>query len=188
MSFNKNELFFNFDWNFIEICYNTCNWRRWWVNISLASHGLVPTGIQSLPKPTLTKTDDAVNSHYVFHDDVIKWKHFSRCKRAFCEGTGVYQGQWQRSFDVFFDLRLNKRLSKQSIRRWFERPSRSLWRHRNSCNVPNCMVQAMSRGRSLQTTNHYQHQWRTKSMTSQGVIRPHTLKNNDFYQHFSKTV
>ena len=28
--------------------------------------------------------------------------------------------------DVFFDLRLNKRLSKQSIRWWFETPSRSL--------------------------------------------------------------
>ena len=34
-----------------------------------------------------------------------------------------------RSFDVFFDLRLNKRLSKPSRRRWFEMPSRSLWRH-----------------------------------------------------------
>ena len=33
-----------------------------------------------------------------------------------------------RSFDVFFDLRLNKRLSKQSRRRWFETPSHSLWR------------------------------------------------------------
>ena len=35
-----------------------------------------------------------------------------------------------RSFDVFFDLRLNKRLSKQSRRRWFETPSLCpLWRH-----------------------------------------------------------
>ena len=34
-----------------------------------------------------------------------------------------------RSFDVYFDLRLNKRLSKQSRRRWFETPSCSLWRH-----------------------------------------------------------
>ena len=31
-----------------------------------------------------------------------------------------------RSFDVFFDLRQNKQLSKQSRRRWFETPSRSL--------------------------------------------------------------
>ena len=36
-----------------------------------------------------------------------------------------------RSFDVFFDVRLNKRLSKQSGRRWFETPSPSLWRHFN---------------------------------------------------------
>ena len=33
-----------------------------------------------------------------------------------------------RSFDVFFDLRLNKRLSKQPWGWWFEVPSWSLWR------------------------------------------------------------
>ena len=37
-----------------------------------------------------------------------------------------------RSFDVFFDLRLNKRLSKQSWGWWFETLSSPLWRH---CNV-----------------------------------------------------
>ena len=37
-----------------------------------------------------------------------------------------------RSFDNFFDLRLNKRLSKQSWSWWFETPSCPLWRH---CNV-----------------------------------------------------
>ena len=36
-----------------------------------------------------------------------------------------------RSFDVFFDLCLNKRLSKQSWGWWFETLSRRLWRHRN---------------------------------------------------------
>ena len=36
-----------------------------------------------------------------------------------------------RSFDVFFDLRVNKRISKQSWGWWFETLSRSLWRHRN---------------------------------------------------------
>ena len=36
-----------------------------------------------------------------------------------------------RSFDVFFDLRLNKRLTKQSWGWWFETLSRPLWRHRN---------------------------------------------------------
>ena len=37
-----------------------------------------------------------------------------------------------RSFDVFFDMRMNKRLSKHWWGRWFETPSRPLWRH---CNV-----------------------------------------------------
>ena len=36
-----------------------------------------------------------------------------------------------RGFDVFFDLRLNKRLSKQSWGWWFETPSRPLKRHSN---------------------------------------------------------
>ena len=36
-----------------------------------------------------------------------------------------------RSFEVFFDLHLNKRLSKQSRCQWFETPSHSLWRHWN---------------------------------------------------------
>ena len=45
--------------------------------------------------------------------------------------TGEFPAQRPvtRSFDVFFDLRLNKRLSKQSWGWWFETPSRSLWRH-----------------------------------------------------------
>ena len=49
--------------------------------------------------------------------------------------TGPLCGELQRpvtqSFDVFFDLRLHKRLSKQSWGWWFETPSCSLWRHRN---------------------------------------------------------
>ena len=38
-----------------------------------------------------------------------------------------------RNFDVFFDLRLNKRLSKQPRGWWFETPSWSFWRQ---CHVP----------------------------------------------------
>ena len=49
--------------------------------------------------------------------------------------TGEFHAQKPvtRSFDVSFDLRLNKRLSKQSWGWWFETPSRSLWRYRNVC-------------------------------------------------------
>ena len=64
---------------------------------------------------------------------------------ALCVGnplvTGGFPPQWpmMRCLDVFFDLRMNKRLSKQSKRRWFETPSFSLWRACNaslSCRLP----------------------------------------------------
>ena len=47
--------------------------------------------------------------------------------------TGEFPTQrpMTRSFDVFFDLCLIKRLSKQSWGWWFETPSGSLWRHCN---------------------------------------------------------
>ena len=52
---------------------------------------------------------------------------------SLCEGnppaTGLFPSQWPvtRSPDVFFDARLNKRLSKQSRCRWFKTPWCSLW-------------------------------------------------------------
>ena len=39
------------------------------------------------------------------------------------------------SFDDFFDLGLNKSLSKQSWSWWFETPSRLLWRHCNDMRI-----------------------------------------------------
>ena len=53
------------------------------------------------------------------------------CVKFTSHGEFPSQRPVTRSFDVFFDLRLNKRLSKQSRRRWFEIPSRSLWHHCN---------------------------------------------------------
>ena len=42
-----------------------------------------------------------------------------------------------RSFDIFFDLGLNNRLSKQWWGWWFETPSCSLWCHCNDSRQPN---------------------------------------------------
>ena len=56
---------------------------------------------------------------------------------AICAGNSPVPGEFPtqrpvtRSFDVFFDLRLNKRLSKQWWGWWFETLSSPLWRHRN---------------------------------------------------------
>ena len=57
---------------------------------------------------------------------------------ALCAGNSPVTAEFPsqrpvtRSFDVFFDLRLNKRLSKQSWCWWFETPSGPLWRHCNA--------------------------------------------------------
>ena len=49
--------------------------------------------------------------------------------------TGHLCGEFTGPFDVFFDLRLNKRLSKHSWGWWFETLSRPLWRHCNGLEV-----------------------------------------------------
>ena len=81
-------------------------------------------------------------AHSWTHGALISWWHHQMetfsALLALCEGnlpvTGGFPSQRPvtQSFDIFFDLRQNKRLSKQSRLRWFETPSRSLWRH---CNV-----------------------------------------------------
>ena len=68
------------------------------------------------------------------------WRHQMEIFSALlvlCEGNSPVTGEFPsqrpvtRSFDAFFDLLLNKQLSKQSRCRWFETPSRSLWHHCN---------------------------------------------------------
>ena len=76
------------------------------------------------------------------HGSTARWRHqmetFS-VPLALCAGNSPVTGEFPsqrpvtRSFDVFLDLRLNKRLSKETRRRWFETPSESLWRHCNGC-------------------------------------------------------
>ena len=57
---------------------------------------------------------------------------------ALCAGNSPVTGEFPaqrpvtQSFDVFFDMCLNKRLSKQSWGWWFETPSGSFWRHCNA--------------------------------------------------------
>ena len=75
---------------------------------------------------------------------VTWWRHRTETFSvllAICAGNSPVTGEFPtqrpvtRSFDIFFDLCLNKPLSKQSWGWWFETPSRSLWRH---CNDSRC--------------------------------------------------
>ena len=82
-------------------------------------------------------------------------------------GPGDFTAQRRvtRSFDVSFDLRLNKRLSKQPWGWWFETPAWSLWRHRNDGQLPKYYLHMI-------TT---QRQWRvflTPTLSSLAVYQP----------------
>ena len=75
-----------------------------------------------------------------FNKDISWWRHqmetFSALL-AICTGNSPVPGEFPaqrpvtRSLHVFFDLHLNKPLSKQSWDWWFETLSRPLWRHCN---------------------------------------------------------
>ena len=71
---------------------------------------------------------------------ILAWRHQMEtisALLALCAGNSPVTGElpsqkpvsW--SFDIFFDLLLDKRLSQHSRHRWFETPSCSLWRHCN---------------------------------------------------------
>ena len=69
---------------------------------------------------------------------MTRWRHQMEAISALlalCAENSAVPGEFPaqrpvaRNFDVFFDLRLNKRSSKQSRDWWFETPSFSLWRH-----------------------------------------------------------
>ena len=74
------------------------------------------------------------------------WRHQMETFSALltlCEGNSPVIGEFPsrrpvtRTFDVFFDLRLNNWLRKPPRRRWFETPPCLLWRH--------CNMQLMNR-------------------------------------------
>ena len=75
------------------------------------------------------------------HENSAWWRHQMEtfcAVLAICAGNSPVPCEFPtqrpvtQSCDVFFDLRLNTRLSKQSWGWWFETPSRPLWRQ---CNV-----------------------------------------------------
>ena len=122
-------------------------WRRVCPSWRRACGSWTPLNVGALcPRPGDVTTADDFRSRAsstgpppTENGGIISWwrhqmKAFSALQ-ALCEGNSLVTGEFpsQRpvtwSFDIFFDLRLNNRLSKPSRRRWFEAPSRSLWSH-----------------------------------------------------------
>ena len=101
------------------------------------------------------------------HDDVIKWKHFPRYWPFV---RGIHRSPVTRSFDIFFDLRLNKRLSKQSWCWWYETLSCPLWHHCNALgqNVKWCV-------------NKHSSWWTSKEKQIQCLMPVSMVRGSDKY-------
>ena len=95
------------------------------------------TGVKNMELPCLNN----LWNNQIAHQSIPWWRHqmetFSALL-ALCAGNSPVPGEFRaqrpvtRRFDVSFDLRLNKRLSKQSWGWWFETHTGSLWRHCNA--------------------------------------------------------
>ena len=98
-----------------------------------------------LPQKTIRNSKDAV--HFLSDAWCRHQMETYSALLALCAGNSPVTGKFPsqrpvtQSLDVFFDLRLNKRLGKQSRGWWLVTPSRSLWRHCNGItyNPPRCL-------------------------------------------------
>ena len=107
-------------------------WPSKWTYFILAWHGKCDT---------MLYISDRLDSNSSYHNQAKDMMTSSngtvfRVTGPLCgefTGPGEFptQSPVTRSFDVYFDLRLNKRLNKQSRGWWFETLSRPFWRHRN---------------------------------------------------------
>ena len=106
---------------------------------------------------------------------------------AICAGYSPVPGKFPtqrpvtRSFDVYFDLHPNKRLSKQSCGWWFETPSRPLWRHRNKFTCPELNTASNSCLTKQESRNLYRDKCSNRSKFAVFFFHPITV--NDINSH-----
>ena len=97
----------------------------------------------------------------VVHDDVIKWEHFPRYW-PFARGihpssvNSHHKGQWREAWMFSLICARKNGWVKQPIRRWFETPSRSSWRHCNALSLQEVVNMAM--------------EWSTKTVESWMIV------------------
>ena len=112
-------------------------WTLWWL-LPFTSHNVA---LQPQSTPWHRETRRLVSWRPLLYASGCAWWRYQMeifsALLAICAGNSPVTGEFPtqrpvtRSFDIFFDLRLNKRLSKQSWVWWSETPSRLLWRHCN---------------------------------------------------------
>ena len=116
------------------------------------------------------------------HDDVIKRKHFL----PYWPVTSEFPAQRPvtRRFDVFFDLRLTKWLSKQQWGWWIEMSSCPSWRHHNDVDdiyqqLTPCEINMVDRFNRGHFTSHTQCISNEKKIETYLTIKSH-YTNNEF--------
>ena len=113
------------------------------LRVFLVTTRLPPVPTKQQRKISPNKRHETANSDDTSttkQSDIAWWRHkmvtFSALL-AICAGNSPVPGEFPtqrpmtRSFDVFFNLRPNNRLSKEWWSWWFETPTCPLWRHRN---------------------------------------------------------
>ena len=147
-------------------------WRQWGAKPLSAPILKVTWRYMALIAKIVRFWSRLVSMNIYFHvvsflnDDVIKWKHFPRYWLFVRVIHRLHaQSSITLSFDVFFDLLLNKRLSKQSWCWWFETPWHSFWRH---CK---CDTETVCAGRWNLSP------WRTRTISSDvaNIVTPDAL-------------
>ena len=136
-----------FDLNFAEVCHKGSYWQ--WVCIG-AGNCRIPNRRQAITRNTVAnflsgqqrRKQQRSSSLAISKGNPMPWwRHQMETffvLLALCAGNSPVTGEFPsqrpvtRSFDVFFDLRMNIRLNKQPWGWWFDMPSCWLWRH---CNV-----------------------------------------------------
>ena len=119
------------------------------------------------------------------HDAVIRWKHFPRCW-PFVKGIHMWIPLTKASdaelWCFLWSAPEQKRLSKHSTCRWFEAPSRSLWRHCNDIHIQHV---AGARSGSTYMHNHI-YAYESTDSINPPLVFPH-ISSKIYIQIFTCT-
>ena len=115
----------------ISLLHSFCSFKATYLHIRLTIVNLRRVWVGRLVAKLTTLFNSIRLVLLRLHDDIIKWKHFSRYWPL---ARGIHRspvnsphwGQWRAELWFLFDLHLNKRLSKQTWGCWAETPSQPL--------------------------------------------------------------
>ena len=138
----------------------------WMINVKSRNVGMMVWRWSRVKLISFTADNhQMVTQWYFWHGPPSRWRHQME---TYFHITGPLWGKppvndgfpsqrpVTRTFGVFFELHLNKRLSKQSRSWWLETPSRSLWCY---CNVITTFQHVCGFGPNVKPCHHQSSFW-----------------------------